>query len=789
MPQQLSSAVENNFTKGLITESTGLDFPENAATDADNCTFTIIGDTTRRLGIDKEVNGTVNAVSRSAKAISSYKWNNASGDGLTQIVVEQVGDTLYFYKSSSATTSSPLSTKLLASTVTISSFVASGGTLDSTVECQYADGNGYLFVYHSNCDPFYCTYNAGVIVGNAITIQTRDFTGLPEVNLPVNSRPPTLSDPHFYNLQNQGWQSAKLWSTNSSTLIPLINVGGYYAVPLTTTLFAVQAGIVGVVNGQFVYINGAITFQHTSGYLYQAACNIFAQVTGYSGTTLTVTVLNFSMGANVPVSQYTPTSASWPNIAVSATANQITTWFSAVGNYPSNADVWWIYKNASGVFSPSTTINNFPPPTTPAAKGYYILNEFNQQRDNLSSITTLTDIVTTVRPRTGTWFQGRVWFAGCDSSAAVSGNAPAYSWTENIYFSQIVTDVSQFGLCYQTNDPTSETLFDLLPTDGGVIRIQGCGSIYKLFPIQNGMLVFASNGIWFITGSQGIGFSANDYTITKISSIRSISSTSFVDVNGLPFFWNEEGIYAVTPSQQGSLTVEPLTVGTILSFYNEIPSSSKKYVRGAYHPIDYIIQWTYKDTEESSVTDRYSYNKILNYNTYNKAFFPYTVDNSVSSINGIIYVSSPGGTNAPDSMFKYISSTSNTNMSFADEHAETYKDWNSLNYISYFITGYKLRGQAIKKFQPQYIQVYSKTNGAASSYKIQGIWNYANDRNSGKWTSEQLVTNALTRFDTVFRRHKIRGNGYALQFKVSSKDGSPFDIQGWATVDTANTGT
>src|SRR5258705_632118 len=98
VPQQVTNTVENNFTKGLITEATGLNFPENAATDCDNCEFTLVGDVNRRLGINKEVNGTVNAVSRSGKAISSYKWNNSSGDGLTQIVVEQLGDTLYFYK-------------------------------------------------------------------------------------------------------------------------------------------------------------------------------------------------------------------------------------------------------------------------------------------------------------------------------------------------------------------------------------------------------------------------------------------------------------------------------------------------------------------------------------------------------------------------------------------------------------------------------------------------------------------------------------------------------------------
>src|SRR5258705_186105 len=189
MPQQVLNSVENNFTKGLITEFTGLNFPENAATVSDNTEYTIIGDVIRREGIDVEVNGITNTVNRTNKAISSYKWNNASGDGLTQFVVEQIGNTLYFYQSNITTISSPLSTKLLASTVLISNFTATGGTFDPTVECQYADGNGYLFVYHPNCDPFYCIFTSGIITANVITIQTRDFTGVPELSVPIIFRP------------------------------------------------------------------------------------------------------------------------------------------------------------------------------------------------------------------------------------------------------------------------------------------------------------------------------------------------------------------------------------------------------------------------------------------------------------------------------------------------------------------------------------------------------------------------------------------------------------------------
>jgi len=805
MAQQLSTSVENNFTKGLITESTGLNFPENAATATDNCEYTLLGDVLRRQGITAELNAGALNVDRTNKAIASYKWNNVGGDSLTQIVVEQIGSTLYFYKSSSATVAAPLSTTLLGSTVDVSLFVATGGTFDPTIECQFSDGNGYLFVYHSNCDPIYCTYNAGIIVGNPIIVKTRDFTGMPEVNVLVNFRPPTLSDVHNYNLLNQGWQQAALWSATSTTFPALFNNGGFWAIQTGTVSFTVQAGIVGIVNGQFVNISGSLMFtRNVDGFQIPAATTMFGQVTGYSGTTLTLNILSGSISPSLQAPSFTPNTAALA-FSVSPTVNQISTWFTAIGNYPSNADVWWIYKNSSGVFAPATTIGNFPAPSTPAAKGYFIMNEFNQQRDVLSSLTTLTDVTTTVRPKTGTWFQGRVWYTGCDSAVNTSGNAPAYSWTENIYFSQIINDVSQFGQCYQTNDPTSETLFDLLPTDGGVIRIQGCGSIYKLFPLQNALLVFASNGVWYITGSQGIGFTANDYTIVKLSSVQSISSTSFVDVQGLPMFWNEEGIYKVEPAKQGTgllsnplhvnpLEVNPVTIGTILTFYNEIPLISKKYVRGAYHPIDYVVQWIYRDTNETDVTSRYSYNKILNFNIHNAAFFPYTIDNSFNSINSIIYVAGPGGSNSPLPVFKYfagayLAGTSNT-LTFADEHALNYRDWDTVNYISYFITGYKLKGQAIKQFQPQYLQIYSKSDDITAGYNIQGIWNYAIDRNSNKYGNIQQVTILGSPYhSTVFKRHKIRGSGYTLQFKVSSNTGMPFDIQGWATVDAINAGT
>ena len=793
MTQQTTFSVENNFTKGLITESTGLNFPENASTDTDNCTYTLIGEVLRREGIDFESNFLLNDLgTRTGNAISTYKWNNAGGDGNTQIVVTQIGGTLYFFKSSIATATAPLSTTKLAATVTLSTFLPTGSS--STVfdtECQYADGNGYLFVYHPSLDPFYCALSGNTITPAAIVIKTRDFAGIPETS-PINFRPPGLSTEHNYNLQNQGWQYPASWSASStSTPNLIVDSNGNWTVG--NTVFTIASGLT-IVNGSFVTITGQLQFTQAG----TIGVTILGQVASYSGTSLSITIITCITSPQAKANLNNLISANWQLVSAAAN-NQITTWQAAIGNYPSNSDVWWIYKNTSGVFSPSTTINNFPPPTSPASKGHFILNEFQQQRSSISGISGITDVSTFTRPRTGAWFQGRVWFTGVDSSVPPSGDMPYTTWTENIYFSQIIVRPEQFGWCYQQNDSTDQNLFGLLPTDGGVITIQGSGSIYKLFPIVNGLLVFAGNGVWFITGSRGIGFTANDYTVTKLSNIESISSTSFVNVMGMPYFWNEEGIYAVETQQTGNLNVNPITVGTILTFYGNIPKQSKRYVRGAYHPIDYTIQWIYKSTNETSVTDRYSFDRILNFNVYNKAFFPYSVASTPASltyINSITFIQSPGGSTAPDPEFKYFC-TSNVSgnflATFADENNISYVDWAStnlpVNYASFFVTGYKLRGQAIRKFQPQYIQMWSKVNTEVkySGYTIQSLWDYSVNRNSGRWSTEQqvyVINN--TNFGLYKRRHRLRGSGQAVQFKITSNDGIPFNVSGWAVYDTVN---
>ena len=767
MPQQVTTAVQNDFTKGLVTEFTGLNFPENACTDTDNCDFTLVGDVTRRLGIDFEVNGNPSNISRVGQAVNTYKWKNVGGDGNTQLIVTQVGSLLYFWSVTDATIASPLTDQRLISTVNAALF--SPG-FETSLECQFTDGNGYLFVFHPNCHPFYCTYTAGTITATLINLQIRDFTGIPEQSVADNTRPSVLTAVHNYNLINQGWTQGNPWNTISTSTVT-VGVGA--------KVFTVPAGLT-ITPGQSVYVV-VLQIRDGTAVLAPELGNMVATVSSYAGTTLTLSVSSTGGSGG--------TYSNWSITPIST--GYINTWFTDIGNYPSNADQWWRFKTAAGTFSPVATQANTSIGSGPAPKGHIITNAFIQERTALSGVTGLTDVITQSRPTNGTWFQGRVWYTGVSASNPASGTAPYTTWTENIYFSQVVDDASDFGKCYQENDPTSEELFELLPTDGGVITIQGSGTVYRLFPIQNGLLVFAANGIWFITGSQGIGFSASDYTITKLSSIESISCTSYVDVQGLPYFWNEDGIYSIQPQQGGGLGVNSITYTTLDTFFSEIPLDSKKFARGAYDPINSILRWIYRSEEEENLTDRYTFDRALTFNTINKSFSPWTIDTTSASVNGIDYINSPGGSDGVLSTFKYLSSTDIT-LGFSDEHDEDYVDWASIDPVSFesfFVTGYSLRGQAIRKFQIQYLQMYSRTNDTYGSYRIQGLWDYSNTGNSGRWTTLQFINIPAGNYGMVFRRHKIRGNGYAVQIKVRSNPGDPFDIMGWSVVDTVNAGT
>jgi hypothetical protein len=121
-------------------------------------------------------------------------------------------------------------------------------------------------------------------------------------------------------------------------------------------------------------------------------------------------------------------------------------------------------------------------------------------------------------------------------------------------------------------------------------------------------------------------------------------------------------------------------------------------------------------------------------------------------------------------------------ITFAEEFDINHEDWAQItggeDYESWFISGYKVHGEGDKQLQSNYVTVNYEPEITGSAF-FQGLWDYANNPNTGRWGSKQQIIHYLEGYDHQMRKLKVRGNGRVLQFRVSSESGKPFRINGW----------
>ncbi len=469
------------------------------------------------------------------------------------------------------------------------------------------------------------------------------------------------------------------------------------------------------------------------------------------------------------------------------------------GELPSNADIWWVMKNVDDEFNAgdrnTTSFGN-----SPAPKGHYILEAFDQERDTITGTTLDIDDVTSgfLRPTSIAFFSGRVWYAGVQAS----------KYSSKIYFSQIVERDEQVGQCYQLQDPTAENASDLLDSDGGVIEIQEVGTITRLVPNGYSLLVFASNGVWSISGSSGSGFKATDYAVSKISNIGSTSPNSFIVVGGLVIWWDYSGIWSlesdtgVNSPTLGSTDIKSLSQDTIQTGFELIPAQAVRYTKGSYNPVTRIAQWLFKFTENDDIDTIHNYSRILNLDLNTGAFYLWTVSGDVK-LNGILCLKIPESENNTGYKTFYHTSVldniNDYNFTFSVCEDTDYLDWitettDGVDYDSYFVTGYRLDGQQDKDFQDNYITVYmerefdDEDNPAPSCFLI-GKWDFSASSASNRETTAQQLYRYNDNFLLTDRKIKLRGHGRALQLKFYSQSGRPFKIYGWSVMVTANSRT
>jgi hypothetical protein len=197
MAKQLQTVIENNFIQGLITEATGMNFPEKAVVETYNVRYNKKGTVNRRLGINHEA-GYTSAGDVPTGAVSrSYVWNGVGFEGRRTFLVTQSGTMLNFFE---AQTGGVYSTGLKAFDIDLEDY--SSGVASITIgdkPASFAYGLGKLFVCHPYCDPFYVAYDdaTDTIEVTQITV-TSDQPGLPAQVQPVE---PGLVGPYHQDRQ------------------------------------------------------------------------------------------------------------------------------------------------------------------------------------------------------------------------------------------------------------------------------------------------------------------------------------------------------------------------------------------------------------------------------------------------------------------------------------------------------------------------------------------------------------------------------------------------------------
>lgn len=203
MPKQVK-AEYNNFVKGLISEASPLNFPDNASLDEQNFELHRDGSRSRRLGMSIEPSGIeVTTLYAPYQILDqtpvTFQWTNAGGDQSLVILVVQLFNRLNFHSLSET----PVSTNLLGSVIL--------DLLLTNTKYSFDSIDGKLVVGSGSDNIAIITYDDGVFSFEYQRLLTRDLWGVEETTTPAYENDdsyrgvPAIPDQHAYNLQNQSW--------------------------------------------------------------------------------------------------------------------------------------------------------------------------------------------------------------------------------------------------------------------------------------------------------------------------------------------------------------------------------------------------------------------------------------------------------------------------------------------------------------------------------------------------------------------------------------------------------
>ncbi len=397
-----------------------------------------------------------------------------------------------------------------------------------------------------------------------------------------------------------------------------------------------------------------------------------------------------------------------------------------------------------------------------------------------------------------------------------------------VYFGQVTEDKNRALACHAQNDPTADIGNDPLDTDGGFVSIPEAASFNRLIPFKDSLLVFATNGVWQINGSES-SFSATNQSVNKISSIGTNSPDSIVVTPNSVLYFGDAGIYSIRLediSQKASAS--NISDNTISKLFYTYTADQRNNAIGTYDAIGSRVRWLitkeatapYKDTEIvldelTGAFTRYLFPVLPNYT--------FTDGGERTSPLPLRYHSTKyhieGSEGERASSVRYLSASRNITTDDWDIHLLTTSDatftdleeWGGgADAESFLLTGYLTGGDTRRDKQANYITCSLRRTETGfvgseelgweadnpSSCFLQTQWEWTDSAGAGKWGRSQQVYRHKRlyipedpatddwsdyAYTVINTRTKVRGQGKALSLLFNSESGKEMHIYGWAT--------
>lgn len=430
----------------------------------------------------------------------------------------------------------------------------------------------------------------------------------------------------------------------------------------------------------------------------------------------------------------------------------------------------------------------------------------------------------------GTMSQGRLWLA----------NIPGERNT--LYFSQSIIEDVNYTRMYQFADPLNPDDPDVVDTDGGRIRLTAASEIVGVVDFLGGVLVLATNGLWYINGDDGF-FRANRYNIKKISNDGCVGPFAWSAVENNIVYGATSGIYSISLDEISNQPVVTELSAKIKDFWRDIPATQREISEFSYNPGDFRMHIAINFRSENWFTSRNPYiqatrkRDMLIFHTKLGAWYKYSLSedpdadkltigglfNMVANLSGfepvtvggedvtvdLVVVTNPldrssantvtglllmkqnsntmdwsightGDNNLVD--FEKSASDQETNDAFIQSVPQLFSDAGHRKQLPYLYTMFELVEDGFD------ITTGLFTNPGGCLYRV--IWDWATSDVSPKWgqarqaykpTKFNFVTEdgQLYPHSVVKNRFRVRGSGSALTFRFESDGVKDFHLLGW----------